>query len=114
MSKATMRRFVSTFAAFAVACPLLAVSTAPGDAQTSLGRRHERQLVPRSVGRREADRAAAQSRQQVYVPGHLVWDSRRGQYSWVAGRWERYDPKHTFVGGGLQFRNGQWTLGPAR
>ena len=109
-----MQRFVSTLAAFVVACPLLAISTTTGDARTSLGRRHERQLVPRSVGRREADRAAAQSRQQVYVPGHLVWDSRRGQYSWVAGRWERYDPKHTFVGGGLQFRNGQWTLGPAR
>ena len=32
----------------------------------------------------------------------------------VAGRWERYDPKHAFVGAGWQFRNGQWTFGPMR
>jgi hypothetical protein len=109
-----MRRLVSTLATLAVACPLFAAATTPSDAQTSFGRRHERQLVPRSQGRREADRQAARNQAQVYVPGHLVWDSRRGQYSWVAGRWERYDPNHAFVGGGLQFRNGQWTIGPTR
>jgi hypothetical protein len=109
-----MRPLVSLLATLAVAGPLLAVPTAASDAQTSIGRRHERALVPRSQARREADRAAARNHPQVYVPGHLVWDSRRGQYSWVAGRWERYDPSHAFVGGGLQFRNGQWPLGPAR
>lgn len=98
----------------ALAIPLLAISAEPGSAQSSIGRRHERALVPRSQGRREADRQVARSRPQVYVPGHFAWDSRRGQYSWVAGRWERYDPNHAFVGGGLQFRNGQWTVGPSR
>jgi hypothetical protein len=80
------------------------------DAQTAMQRRAERPLVPRSQARRQADRAS----QRVYVPGHWAWDRRRGQYSWVAGRWERYDPKHDFVGAGWHFRNGQWTFGPVR
>ena len=84
------------------------------EAQTVTTRRNERPLVPRSQGRRQADRAAQQASPRVYVPGHWAWDSRRGQYSWVTGRWERYDPNQAFVGGGLQFRNGQWTLGPNR
>jgi hypothetical protein len=112
MSEARMQRLVSTLAALAIAGPLFAATTTSGDAQTAIGRQ-QRPLVPRSQARREADRAA-HNRPQVYVPGHFAWDSRRGQYSWVAGRWERYDPSHAFVGGGLQFRNGQWTLGPAR
>jgi hypothetical protein len=90
---------------------LVAATPAPSDAQTSAQRRAERPLVPRSHGRRQADRAV---QQQVYVPGHFAWDRRTGQYSWVAGRWERYDPKHAFVGAGWHFRNGQWTFGPAR
>ncbi|MET0445120.1 MAG: hypothetical protein ABW151_11155 [Pseudorhodoplanes sp.] len=113
MKAISMRRLISILAAIAFACPLVVISSAESDAQ-GIGRRHQRPLVPRSVGRREADRQAALSRPQMYVPGHFVWDSRRGQYSWVGGRWERYDPKHAFVGGGLQYRNGQWTLGPAR
>jgi hypothetical protein len=99
----------------ALASPLLAVSAEKADAQTAMQRRAERPLVPRSHGRRQADRQAAQAQAaQVYVPGHWAWDRRRGQYSWVAGRWERYDPKHAFVGAGWHFRNGQWTFGPAR
>ncbi len=113
MTVSAMRRLFSILTAITIACPLIAISSVESDAP-GIGRRHQRPLVPRSVGRREADRQAALNRPQMYVPGHLVWDSRRGQYSWVAGRWERYDPNHAFVGGGLQFRNGQWTLGPAR
>ncbi|MFN3349822.1 hypothetical protein [Pseudorhodoplanes sp.] len=81
------------------------------DAEISAQRRAQQPLVPRSQARRQADRAAAQ---RVYVPGHWAWDRRKGQYSWVAGRWERYDPKHAFVGTGLHFRNGQWSFGPTR
>ncbi len=107
-----MRRLISLLAILSLACPVLVISTIDSDAQ--IRRRNERPLVPRSVGRREADRQAAQQAARAYVPGHFAWDNRRGQYSWVAGRWERYDPKHAFGGGGLQFRNGQWTFGPAR
>jgi hypothetical protein len=87
-----------------------------GEAEVSAQRRSaQRHVVPRSVGRRQADRQSEQAMApRVYVPGHFAWDRRRGQYSWVAGRWERYDPKQAFVGGGLVYRNGQWTLGPAR
>jgi hypothetical protein len=104
------RRFLTMALTLAVTSPLLAISTWQADAQTSAQRRAERPLVPRSQARRQADRAA----QRVYVPGHWAWDRRRGQYSWVAGRWERYDPKHAFVGAGWHFRNGQWTFGPMR
>jgi hypothetical protein len=76
----------------------------------SAQRRADRHVVPRSHGRRQADRA----QQPVYVPGHFVRDRRTGRYSWVEGRWERYDPRHAFVGAGWQFRNGQWTFGPVR
>lgn len=97
---------------FVVAAP------SPAQAQGLSNRPYHRPLVPRSQSRREADRTASRQRAQaqprVYVPGHFAWDNRRGQYSWVAGRWERYDPNHAFVGGGLHFRNGQWTAGPVR
>ena len=118
MTAKMTRGLISALAVLALACPLVAVSSVEASAQSSIGRRHERPLVPRSVGRREADRQAdrqaARNQPQVYVPGHFAWNSRRGEYSWVAGRWERYDPKHAFVGGGWQFRNGQWTFGPTR
>ena len=94
----------------ALTVPLLAVSVGVADAQSSAQRRSERPLVPRSQGRRQADRAG----QQMYVPGHWAWDRRRNEYAWVAGRWERYDPRHAFVGAGWHFRNGQWTFGPTR
>ncbi len=109
-----MQKLTSLLGMVAIAAPLSVLPTVAAEAQTSMSRRNERPLVPRSQGRREADRQAARNRPQVYVPGHFVWDSRRGQYSWVAGRWERYDPTHAFVGAGLQFRNGQWTVGPTR
>jgi hypothetical protein len=112
MMSIAMRRIVSTLSMLALACPLVVVSTVESGAQ--IRRRNELPLVPRSQGRRQADREWARNQPQTYVPGHFAWDNRRGQYSWVSGRWERYDPKHAFVGGGLQFRNGQWTVGPAR
>lgn len=116
MMKGLIVRLGSLLAIVAVACPLLVISTIEVDAQTSMRRRNQLPVVPRSVGRRQADRESERqaARPQTYVPGHFVWDNRRGQYSWVAGRWERYDPNHAFVGGGLQFRNGQWTVGPTR
>jgi len=118
MTKIAIPRLVCLLVALTLATPLVVVSTVESDAQTSMRRRNQLPLVPRSVGRRqadrEADRQAELNQPRVYVPGHFVWDSRRGQYSWVAGRWERYDPNHAFVGGGLQFRNGQWTVGPSR
>lgn len=107
-----MRRITLTLLTLAFTAGLVAATPMQSDAQTSMQRRAERPLVPRSHGRRQADRAAQQ--QQVYVPGHWAWDRRKGQYSWVAGRWERYDPNQAFVGAGWQFRNGQWTFGPAR
>jgi len=97
-------------AAIVAAGPSLIVSAERADAQMSAQRRADRPLVPRSQARRQADRAA----QRTYIPGHWAWDRRQGQYSWVSGRWERYDPKHAFVGAGWQFRNGQWTFGPMR
>jgi hypothetical protein len=93
-----------------LASGLVTVTPSSSDAQTSLQRRAERTLVPRSQSRRHADRAGP----RVYVPAHWAWNARRGQYSWVAGRWERYDPTHAFVGAGWQYRNGQWTFGPVR
>jgi hypothetical protein len=105
-----MRQIVSSLALLAIASGLVMVAPAECDAQTAMQRRAERPLVPRSQARRQADRAGP----QVYVPGHFAWDRRRGQYSWVAGRWERYDPKHAFVGAGWHLRNGQWTFGPTR
>ena len=106
-----MRCITISLVTLAFAAGLVVAAPAQSDAQTAMQRRAERPLVPRSHGRRQADRAG---QQRVYVPGHLAWDRRRGQYSWVAGRWERYDPKHAFVGAGWQFRNGQWTFGPVR
>jgi hypothetical protein len=110
MTGAFMRRVTLTLTMLACAAGLVSVAPTASDAQTAIQRRAERPLVPRSHGRRQADRAA----QQVYVPGHWAFDRRRGQYSWVAGRWERYDPTHAFVGAGWHFRNGQWTFGPMR
>lgn len=109
-----MRRGVSLLVALAAAPALLVALPAESDAQTAMRRRAERPLVPRSQARREADRAAERAAPRVYVPGHFVWDNRRGRYSWVAGRWERYDPHHAFGGGGLWLRDGQWTAGPVR
>ncbi|MGV3635228.1 MAG: hypothetical protein ACO1NY_12835 [Pseudorhodoplanes sp.] len=106
-----MRSIGSALVILAFASGLVTAAPAHSDTQVSAQRRGERPLVPRSHGRRQADRAA---QQQVYVPGHFAWDRRKGQYSWVSGRWERYDPTHAFVGAGWQFRNGQWTFGPAR
>ena len=110
MSERRTPRLLAIALTVALASPLLAVTAETADAQTAVQRRAERPLIPRSQARRQADRAA----QQVYVPAHWAWDRRRGQYSWVAGRWERYDPKHAFVGAGWHFRNGQWTFGPVR
>lgn len=106
-----MRRIGSALILLVFAVGLTMVLPAESDAQTAIQRRAERPLVPRSHGRRQADRAV---QQQVYVPGHFAWDRRKGQCSWVAGRWERYDPNQAFVGAGWQFRNGQWTFGPTR
>lgn len=116
MSGDTMRirraqRLLTLGVALAVTSPLLAVSVTGADAQTAIQRRAERPLVPRSQARRHADRASAQ---RMYVPGHWSLDRRRGQYSWVTGRWERYDPGQAFVGAGWHFRDGQWTFGPMR
>jgi hypothetical protein len=111
MIGAILRRVTIPLATFSLVAGFVGALPAQSDAQTAIQRRAERPLVPRSHGRRPADRAA---QQQVYVPGHWAFDRRRGEYSWVAGRWERYDPKHAFVGAGLQFRNGQWTFGPSR
>jgi hypothetical protein len=110
MSECRAQRFVTLAAALAVATPLLGASTSGADAQTAIQRRAERPLVPRSQARRQTDRAA----ERVYIPGHWAWDRRRGQYSWVTGRWERYDRGQAFVGAGWHFRNGQWTFGPMR
>jgi hypothetical protein len=102
--------------ALAVSAPVTGnAASLESGAEISAQRRSQRHVVPRARGRREADRQSAQAMApRVYVPGHFAWDRRRGQYSWVAGRWERYDPKHAFVGTGLVYRNGQWTFGPAR
>ena len=118
-----MRLVTSTLAMLAFASGLAVAAPAKAGA-TSLEsgtdisaqrRSSQRHVVPRARGRREADRQSAQAMApRVYVPGHFAFDRRRGEYSWVAGRWERYDPKQAFVGGGLVFRNGQWTFGPAR
>lgn len=110
MSACHTSRVLATVLLLSVAYPLLVISAGKADAQTAIQRRAERPLVPRSQARREADRAA----QRVYVPGHWAWDRRRNQYSWVSGRWERYDPKHAFVGAGWHLRNGQWVFAPAR
>jgi Ni/Co efflux regulator RcnB len=110
-----MRRIVSVLAISAMAASLVTISTTEADAQSSMRRRPDhRPIVPRSQSRRAVDRAAERDRPQMYVPGHWAWNTRRGEYSWVSGRWERYDPNHAFVGTGLVFRNGQWTFGPAR
>jgi hypothetical protein len=118
-----LRPIGSTFVMLAVASGLIVIAPAKSDAapltsdaEVSAQRRSsQRHVVPRARGRRQADRASEQAMApRVYVPGHFAWDLRRGQYSWVAGRWERYDPKHAFVGAGWQFRNGQWTFGPTR
>jgi hypothetical protein len=109
-----MLGFVS---ALAVSAPVTgnAASLESGFDISAQRRSSQRHVVPRSVGRRQADRQSAQAMApRVYVPGHFAWDRRRGQYSWVAGRWERYDPKHAFIGTGLVYRNGQWTFGPSR
>jgi hypothetical protein len=111
MMGVALRRTVSTLLTLALASGMAAVAPAESNAQSAIQRRAERPLVPRSHGRRQADRAV---QQQVYVLGHFAWDRRKGQYSWVAGRWERYDPNQVFVGAGWQFRNGQWTFGPVR
>jgi hypothetical protein len=110
LRRVTMPLVTLAFAAGLVAAVPVAAAPVQSDAEASAQRR-QRPLVPRSHGRRQADRAA---QQQVYVPGHFAWDRRKGQYSWVSGRWERYDPSQAFVGAGWQFRNGQWTFGPAR
>ena len=111
MIEFVMRRIVSVLMVSATAAALVTISAVDSDAQASMRRRpDQRPLVPRSQARRQADRAGP----QVYVPGHWAWNPRRGEYSWVSGRWERYDPNHAFVGGGLVFRNGQWTFGPSR
>ena len=118
-----MRPVTSTLVMLALASGLAAIAPAKSDAASlesveefsAQRRSSQRHVVPRSVGRRQADRQSEQAMApRVYVPGHFAWDRRRGQYSWVAGRWERYDPKHAFVGTGLVYRNGQWTFGPAR
>ena len=118
-----MRAVTSILVMLAFASGLAAIAPAKSDAaspenaaEVSAQRRSsQRHVVPRSVGRRQADRQSEQAMApRVYVPGHFTFDRRRGQYSWVAGRWERYDPKHAFVGTGLVYRNGQWTFGPAR
>lgn len=111
MSKRCRLALLSIALALTIAGPIPVIGTPKAEAQTSAQHRAERPLVPRSQSRRQADRAA---QQRVYVPGHWAFDRRRGQYSWVAGRWERYDPKHAFVGAGWHFRNGQWTFGPTR
>jgi hypothetical protein len=103
-------RLVVFMSGLMLASGLGTIMPAPADAQTAIQRRAERPLVPRSQSRRQTDRAA----QRVYVPGHWAWNPRRGEYSWVAGRWERYDPTHAFVGAGWQYRNGQWNFGPMR
>ena len=115
MIGAAMRQATLSLVTLAFAAALAAATPTPSDAQTSMQRRAERPLVPRSHGRRQADRQAAQAQAgQIYVPGHWAWDRRKEQYSWVAGRWEQYHSSHAFVGAGWQFRNGQWTFGPAR
>jgi hypothetical protein len=123
MIEIPMRRIASILIMLAFASGLAASAPATSDAASmesgaefsAQRRSSQRHVVPRSVGRRQADRQSEQAMApRVYVPGHFAWDRRRGQYSWVAGRWERYDPKQAFVGAGWQFRNGQWTFGPAR
>jgi hypothetical protein len=105
------RSFVAVLMMTASAVALVIVSVVGSDAEASMRRRADhRHVVPRSQSRRQADRAGP----PMYVPGHWAWNARRGEYSWVSGRWERYDPNHAFVGTGLVFRNGQWTFGPAR
>ena len=111
MIGSAMQRIVSLLMIAATAATLVAVSAMVSDAEAAMRRRpDQRPPVLRLQARRQADRAVP----QVYVPGHWAWNVRRGEYSWVSGRWERYDPNHAFVGGGLVFRNGQWTFGPAR
>lgn len=106
-----MRRIICVLSMLATAATLVAASTIFSDAEAAMRRRpDQRPIVPRSQSRRAADRSGP----QMYVPGHWAWNARRGEYSWVSGRWERYDPNHAFVGTGLVFRNGQWTFGPAR
>ncbi|MGD9923248.1 MAG: hypothetical protein AB7V13_17665 [Pseudorhodoplanes sp.] len=105
-----MRVIVLIFGMLLPASGFVTLTPSPADAQSSIQRRAERPLVPRSQSRRQADRAAP----RVYVPGHWAWNARRGQYSWVAGRWERYDRNHAFVGAGLGWRDGQWSFGPTR
>ncbi len=110
-----MRRVLCVLMMSAVATTLVTVSAIGSDAEAAARRRTDhRHLVPRSQARRQADRAAERARPRIYVPGHWAWNTRRGEYSWVSGRWERYDPNHVFVGTGLVYRNGQWTFGPAR
>ncbi len=111
MNRRHKLRALSVVLTLALSIPPLAATMRPADAQVSAQRRSQQPLVPRSQARRQADRAV---QQQVYVPGHWAFDRRRGQYSWVSGRWERYDPTHAFVGTGWHFRNGQWTFGPTR
>jgi hypothetical protein len=111
VNEIAMRRIAPVLAMLTTAAGLLVVAPKISEAQVSARQRvDQRPLVPRAQARREADRSSA----QVYVPGHWAWDRRRNQYSWVAGRWERYDRKHAFVGAGWTFRNGQWTFGPSR
>jgi hypothetical protein len=115
MIGSAMQRIVSVLMISAVAATLVTVSAVGSDAEAAMRRRpDQRPVTPRSQSRRQADRAAERARPQVYVPGHWAWNTRRREYSWVSGRWERYDPNHAFVGGGLVFRDGQWTFGPAR
>lgn len=118
-----MRRIALSLAMLTFASGLAVSAPAKGDTVSvesgtdisAQRRSSQRHVVPRARGRREADRQSAEAMApRVYVPGHFAFDRRRGEYSWVAGRWERYDPKQAFVGGGLVFRNGQWTFGPAR
>ena len=111
----SMRRVVSVLVMSATVAALFTFSAIGGDAEAAMRRRpDQRPVVPRSQSRRQADLAAERARPRVYVPGHWAWNTRRGEYSWVSGRWERYHPNHAFVGTGLVFRNGQWTFGPAR
>jgi hypothetical protein len=107
-----MRRIICVLMMSALAATFVTISAVGSDAEAAMRRRQD--LVPRSQARRQADRAAERARPQVYVPGHWAWNPRRGEYSWVSGRWERYDPNHAFVGTGLVYRNGRWTFGPAR
>jgi hypothetical protein len=110
MSNPRTHRILTLGLALAVATLPLVLSNTCADAQSGM-RRAERPLVPRSQARRQADRAATQ---HVYVPGHWAWDRKRGEYSWITGRWQRYQPGQAFVGAGWHFRNGQWTFAPMR